>query len=71
MFKISKNTEQAQPNLEQQQDNFTFELDVINYHPEGLNVEVQSNEVIIRGEYYEQNQGENGGWGKLIEMFTK
>lgn len=73
MFKMRKNTEQ--PNLEQQQDNFTFKLDVSGYCPELLNVKMQGNEVIIYGEHYEQNQGGswtgNGNWRNKHKYSTQ
>ena len=40
-----------------EQGNLTYKVDVSGFRPEELNVEVQGNEIVVRGEHKEQNQG--------------
>ena len=40
-----------------EQGDLNYKVDVSGFRPEELNVEVQGNEIVVRGEHREQNQG--------------
>ena len=61
----------AQLNINERGD-LTYKVDVSGFRPEELKVEMQGNEIMVRGEHKEQNEGEWEWWDiEGAELFLK